>query len=79
MAFADDNLKSLYPIEEVKAGWINITSRLGSYKNHGQILITQKGKYSVCDVICFFEKGWVHYRYLFDENGKISAFQALLP
>jgi hypothetical protein len=73
LTIADDDFKSLYSVEEMKAGWISIISRYGSYKNHGQILITQKGNYSVCDVICYFEKGWVHYRYEFNEKGKVSS------
>lgn len=74
MAMADDNFKSSYSLELIKAGWADAISRFGPYKKHGQVLISEKMNYTVCDVICYFEKGWIHYRWRFNNNGKLSSF-----
>jgi hypothetical protein len=73
-AMYSDEMRTVYSEENMKKVWSDTISRFGSYTKHGQIIHTRKGNYFIYDVICYFEKGWIHYKFIFDKNGKIFRF-----
>ena len=72
----NDEMKSVFPIQDLEAAWVSLIKSYGSYQEIKQIRKTNEQGYEIVYVTCSFSTlGDLDLRFVFDSDKKVAGFQ----
>jgi len=72
----NDEMRSVFPIQDLEAAWTSLIKSYGSYQEIKQIRKTNEQGYEIVYVTCSFSTlGNLDLRFVFDSENKVAGFQ----
>lgn len=62
-----------FPVEAIKEVWPGLVSQLGAYLGQGNARVGEESDYKTVHIACYFEKGNVVCKVVFDKSGGVAG------